>query len=440
MLAAGASCSVTALPQDGSSILLAPNGVLSPNVSWSADSSDAGSSLTSLEASSERNVPIAQHLFTADPSAHVFNDQLWVYTSHDRNEHECATSGADCFNMTDYRSFSFLDASSSARDEGVALSLEDVPWARRQMWAPDVVSDANGYHLFFPAKDAKDVFRIGHARADSPYGPFVADEQPLHGSLSIDPAVFVEDDGLATLYFGGLQGGQLELVRDKAGGDADAPLDPSRCALAPLVAPLTRDKRSFSSAPRMLRILDADGDCLREDDEERRFFEGAWLHRLDSTYFLSYSTGTTHRLVYATSSSRFGPFTYRGLLLPPVAGWTTHHSIVQWRERWWLLHHDSTLSGGDDYRRCVKAAELRYVSNNTILPVVHGKAADSYAQGMALLKQETAKEAKRSAGKRGTANGSAMPRRGTSVPEPGEERAGGGAAVLVAADDPRLAR
>ena len=82
------------------------------------------------------------------------------------------------------------------------------------------------------------------------------------------------------------------------------------------------------------------------------------------------------------------------------------------------------------------------MDNNTILPVVHGKAADAHAQGVALLHQETAKEAKRSAAKRGSgmANGSAVAKRETLAPEPREERAGGGAGVLVAADDPRPAR
>jgi hypothetical protein len=28
--------------------------------------------------------PIVNHIFTADPSAHVFNGKLYVYPSHDR--------------------------------------------------------------------------------------------------------------------------------------------------------------------------------------------------------------------------------------------------------------------------------------------------------------------------------------------------------------------
>ena len=67
--------------------------------------------------------------------------------------------------MRDYHVFSFHSANDVGRDEGVALSLENVPWASKQMWAPDVAQDDDGFHLFFPAKDAAGIFRIGHAQA-----------------------------------------------------------------------------------------------------------------------------------------------------------------------------------------------------------------------------------------------------------------------------------
>ena len=137
---------------------------------------------------------------TADPAGHVFDGSLWVYTSHDQNDRpggdgaDTATDTTGAFNMRDYRAFSFADAETVGRDEGVILSLEDVPWASKQMWAPDVTRDGRGvYHLFFPAKDTEDRFHIGHAQADYPHGPFVADEQPLAGSFSIDPAVFLDN-------------------------------------------------------------------------------------------------------------------------------------------------------------------------------------------------------------------------------------------------------
>ena len=208
-------------------------------------------SLTSLATSADADLALVSHLWTADPSGHVFDGALWVYTSHDQNERpRGAAGGADQFNMRDYRAFSFANASASGRDEGVILSLQDVPWASQQLWAPDVTRDGSGvYHLFFPAKDTEERFRIGHAQAVSPRGPFVADEQPLAGSLSIDPAVFVDDGeggqpGQPFLLFGGLWGGQLEYLRGEMDAES-APIHPTRCALAPMMAPLAADMKSF---------------------------------------------------------------------------------------------------------------------------------------------------------------------------------------------------
>jgi len=133
--------------------------------------------MVSLSTSADADVPIVRHLWTADPAAHVFGERLWIYTSHDRNAGDNETyEGAGRFNMRDYRAFSFGDTRTAPRDEGVVLSLEAVPWARRQLWAPDVIRDEAGlYHLFFPAKDEHDRFRIGHAQATpkpTPRRPF----------------------------------------------------------------------------------------------------------------------------------------------------------------------------------------------------------------------------------------------------------------------------
>jgi beta-xylosidase len=118
-----------------------------------------------------------------------------------------------------------------------------------------------------------------------------------------------------------------------------------------------------------LRILDEHGVPLRADDHDRRFFEAAWVHKRGDTYYLSYSTGDTHYLVYATSKSPLGPFTYQGRILEPVVGWTTHQSIVEHRGRWWLFHHDASLSGGQNNLRCMKARDIFYDDAGKILPV-----------------------------------------------------------------------
>ena len=84
------------------------------------------------------------------------------------------------------------------------------------------------------------------------------------------------------------------------------------------------------------------------------------MHKHNGLYYFSYSTGDTHYLVYATGTNPRGPFTYRGRILEPVIGWTTHHSIVEFKGKWYLFHHDSSLSAGKNHLRCVKVKELAY--------------------------------------------------------------------------------
>lgn len=84
------------------------------------------------------------------------------------------------------------------------------------------------------------------------------------------------------------------------------------------------------------------------------------MHKYRGKYYFSYSTGDTHFLCYAVGESPQGPFVYRGRLLEPVVGWTTHHSIVEFGGRWWLFYHDSSLSGGKNHLRCVKVREIFY--------------------------------------------------------------------------------
>jgi hypothetical protein len=125
----------------------------------------------------------------------------------------------------------------------------------------------------------------------------------------------------------------------------------------------------FETAPRDLVVLDERGLPLRARDNERRYFEGPWMHQYRGTYYFSYSTGDTHRLVYATGDDPFGPFTFRGEILSPVIGWTTHHSIVEFQGRSYLYYHDASLSGGVSHKRCVKVQELFYDNKGAIRPL-----------------------------------------------------------------------
>ena len=129
------------------------------------------------------------------------------------------------------------------------------------------------------------------------------------------------------------------------------------------------DLLGFVEPPRDAVILDEKQEPLLSGDTTRRYFEGPWVHKHNGLYYLSYSTGDTHLLVYATSESPLGPFMFRGQILSPVVGWTTHHSIVEFKGRWYLYYHDASLSGGISHRRCVKVQELFYEPDGTIRPM-----------------------------------------------------------------------
>jgi hypothetical protein len=131
----------------------------------------------------------------------------------------------------------------------------------------------------------------------------------------------VDEDGGAYLYFGGTWGGQRKYP---------------------------------------LSILDKEGQPLAAHDHDRCFFEEAWMHKYNGKYCFSYSTGDTHFLCYPIGDNPFSTFTYAGRILEPVLGWTTHHSIVEHMGKWYLFHHDASLSGGKNHLRCVKVRQIFY--------------------------------------------------------------------------------
>ncbi|WP_151737676.1 glycoside hydrolase family 43 protein ['Paenibacillus yunnanensis' Narsing Rao et al. 2020] len=314
----------------------------------------------------EPREPLVTHIYTADPSAHVFEDKIYIYPSHDLDHEMDSNDNGDQYDMEDYHILSLEGEGAPCVDHGEALHVKDVPWAKQQMWAPDAAYKNNTYYLYFPARDHDGIFRLGVASSSSPAGPFKPEPAYIPGSFSIDPAVLTDDDGKAYIYFGGLWGGQLEkwqtgaFIEDAEGPSGTEP------ALGPRVALLSEDMLSFEGEPQEISIVDAEGHPLTAGDEERRYFEGPWVHKYNGRYYLSYSTGTTHKIVYAIGDHPMGPFVYQGTILTPVVGWTTHHSIVQFKEKWYLFYHDSSLSGGADNKRCVKYTELTYDEDGTI--------------------------------------------------------------------------
>ena len=322
-------------------------------------------SLLSLTALGQSK-PLVSHMFTADPSAHLFQGQIYIYPSHDIDAGVKEDDLGSQFAMRDYHVLSQKTPASPVVDHGVALKLEDVAWASKMLWAPDAAESKGNYYLYFPAKDKDGVFRIGVASSSKPEGPFKAEKDYMKGSFSIDPCVFKDKDGTFYLYFGGIWGGQLQRWKSGSYGATDESQPANgQPALMAKVARLDANMKQMAEAPRNVQILDANGKILLSEDHDRRFFEAAFVHQYQGKYYFSYSTGDTHNIAYATGTSPYGPFTYQGVILKPVKGWTNHHSIVEQNGKWYLYYHDVEISGKTHLRN-IKVTELKYRPDGSI--------------------------------------------------------------------------
>lgn len=348
--------------------------LLIPALSWivlagcnneSTEKTDQAADTTAKSEKKYLSEPLVSHIYTADPSAHVFNNRIYIYPSHDTATGTQEDDLGSHFDMRDYHVLSMDSIGGKVTDHGVALHIRDVPWAGRQMWAPDAAYANGKYYLYFPAKDKQDIFRIGVAISDKPEGPFTAEKEPIPNSFSMDPAVFKDDDGKFYMYFGGIWGGQLQRW-DKNKYDSTAKnRSGDQPAVLPRVARLNADMKSFAEPVKEVKIVDSNGKLFTEKENDKRFFEAAWMHRYNGKYYLSYSTGDTHFICYATSDNPYGPFTYQGVILNPVEGWTNHHSIVEINGKWYLFYHDTQLSGKTHLRN-VKVTELKHNADGSI--------------------------------------------------------------------------
>ena len=333
--------------------------------------------------------PLVTHIYTADPSAHVFGDKIYVYPSHDRETDIKFNDNGDQYDMVDYHVIS-LDKIDQrpATDHGIALTASDIPWVSKQTWAPDALQNPNtgSYQLYFPARDKEGIFRIGVATGDKPEGPFKPEPDYIKGSFSIDPCSFVDDDKQSYLYIGGIWGGQLQCWSKNADGSmkfdssksgAQEPSGEGVPALFPKVGKLKAPGLvEFDGAVEDMEILDPETNKpLLADDHKRRFFEAPWMHKYQGKYYFSYSTGDTHNICYAVGDSPTGPFVYRGIVLQEkdVIGWTNHHSFVEVPRgkltgedesvsgtRWYIFYHSCDVSQGVDHLRSVRVSEVRY--------------------------------------------------------------------------------
>ncbi|MDE3740971.1 family 43 glycosylhydrolase [Maribacter polysaccharolyticus] len=282
--------------------------------------------------------PIFTHVFTADPSPHVWpnDDRLWVYTSHDEpgsNNH---------YGMTGYHAFSTTDLVNWT-DHGRILHLENVEWAESHAWAMDAAYYRGKYYLIYCMKEAGiGLFRTGIARSDVPEGPFTDLGYVKGVEFGQDPALFIDDDGTPYLFWG----------HDR------------KCFAAELNEDLMSIKpETFVDLTSQLTHV----------------FEGPWVHKYQGKYYLTYPGLTPRRwpekMFYAVADKPLGPYEFKDVFIDDFEGQsgTNHGGTVTYKGKDIMFYHSAWLSGGLSETRSVMADYLEYDKNGDIIPIVPSK-------------------------------------------------------------------
>lgn len=281
--------------------------------------------------------PIIHDQFTADPTARVFNNKIYLFPSHDIP----APVGQrqDWFCMEDYHVFSSENLTEWT-DHGVILSQENVPWGKPDgysMWAPDCVFKNGKYYFYYPnAPREGRGFAIGVAIADQPEGPYTPEKESIKGVGGIDPCVLIDDDGAAYLYWSGMgiRGGRL--------------------------------KENMTELENGSQVMEG----LPEG-----FKEGPFAFKREGRYYLTFpwvrKDQGTETLAYAMSDSPLGPWQFKGLIMEEHDNrcWTNHHSLVEYKGQWYLFYHRNHYSPNMDKRRSACIEKVSFNADGTIQEV-----------------------------------------------------------------------
>lgn len=282
--------------------------------------------------------PIISQKYTADPSAMVYNDRVYVYCSRDDNNNEN-------YDIIDYTLISSDDLVNWTDHGEVFKVPRDASWATNA-YAPSCVHRNGKFYLYFPDGGNS----IGVAIGDKPEGPF---KDALNAALVtrdmpncnvpwlFDPCAFVDDDGQAYLYFGG--------------GD-----------------------RENGTNLRVIKLnenmISVSGSAVTINAPES--FEAAFMHKQGNTYYFSYATTGASKIDYLTSENPMTNFTYKGTLFdnPSINGQNinqynnNHTSVIFFKGKWYLFYHDRRLSN-EVYKRNASVDLLTYNTDGSIKKV-----------------------------------------------------------------------
>ena len=302
----------------------------------------------------QRNPILPLQYHVPDSEAHVMPDgKLYVYGSFDNRD--------DVYCSEEYHVVSTADMKTWEVEEAPSLLGKNIPWFNDPkapkypgidwshptpfilkmlsehpedkeafekaeqgpkpalLFAPDCLPRNGKYYLYFCMPDDSE----GVAVSDSPKGPFINPIQLPCGG--IDPAVFIDDDGQAYLYWGQLFSHGVRLNPDMV---------------------------SFNRA----EIID---DLVTE--EIHCFHEGSSMRKIGDTYYYIYADmerGKPTSLGYSTSKSPMGPFTYRGIIIDNApcdpASWNNHGSIECVNGQWYVFYHRCSRGVQQHRRLCIE--------------------------------------------------------------------------------------
>ncbi|MDF7801638.1 family 43 glycosylhydrolase [Pontiellaceae bacterium B1224] len=285
-------------------------------------------SVGSTQAAERAPNPFITHMFTADPSAHVWEDgRLYVYPSSD-------IKGKGYKDMDGYHVFS-TDDMITWKDHGEILHSRDVEWGREQggwMWAPDCAYRDGTYYYYFPhpsGPKAKTSWKIGVATSTKPASDFKV-QGYIEGLQSlIDPCVFIDDDGQAYLY------------------------------------------RAGPGAPHAVKLkenmMEIDGEEIEQIGLDG-IREGPFVFKRNGIYYTIYPDDFPkfNKMRYAMSDNPLGPWECKGVFLDSTDVITTHGSCVEYKGQWYLFYHNGALSGGKATNRSICFDKVFFNDDGTI--------------------------------------------------------------------------
>lgn len=318
-------------PRHGSVISITREEAYRLNMKWGGIPQEA---LSGMYHFTSKGNPLITHKFTADPAAMVKGDTLWLYTGHD------FAGGQKGYKMKDWSIFSTTDLKNWT-EYPTPMQISDFSWAKSgDAYAAHIV-ERNGKYYWYISTNWSG---IGVAVSDRPEGPFKdALGKPLltnddcfastHYWACIDPAIFIDDDGQAWIFWGNRE-----------------------CYYAKL-----KDN-----------MIEIDGEVKLLEFKDFRFTEAPWAHKYKGKYYLTYATEFPEKIAYAIADHIEGPYEYKGIL-NEIAGNsnTNHQAIVEFKNQWYFIYHNGAINtGGGSYSRSVCIDSLHYNSDGTMKRMV----------------------------------------------------------------------